>query len=101
MSLSNHNEGNRHDFDFVGNTHWESLAGTAERNFKWWLRLKTRAGDAGFLKGGGGLGVSSQRKFGNVEARTWHLQHSQRDISLKTSTWMRCKMTGTWLTACA
>ena len=37
-SLSNHNEDDRHDFDFVGNTHGESLAGTAERNFNWWLR---------------------------------------------------------------
>ena len=39
-SLSNHNEGDRHDFDFVGNTHGESLAGTAERNKK--LALETR-----------------------------------------------------------
>ena len=100
-SLRNHNEGHRHDFDFVGNTHRESLAGAAERNFNWGLRLKPRTGDASFLGGGGGLGESSPRKVWNLEARTWHLQHSQWDISLKTSTWIRCKVTGTRLTAWA
>ena len=53
--LSNHNEGDRHDFDFVGNTHRETLAGTAERNFNWRLRLKTCAGDASFSGRGGGV----------------------------------------------
>ena len=62
-SLSNHNEGDHHDFDFVGNTHGESLAGTAERNFNWGLCLKTRAGDASFLGEGGGLENPPQENF--------------------------------------
>ena len=70
-------------------------------NFNWGepggggLRLKTRAEDANFLAGGESLGASSPGKFWNLEARKWYFQHSQWDISLKPSTWIRCKMTGT------
>ena len=48
-----------------------------------------------FLGRGESLGASSPGNFWNLEARKWYFQHSQWDISLKTSTWIRCKMTGT------
>ena len=48
-----------------------------------------------FLGRGESPGASFPGNFWNLEARKWYFQHSQWDISLKTSTWIRCKMTGT------
>ena len=79
--LRDHNEGDHHDFDFFGNTHRESLAGTAERNFNWGLPLKTLAGDASFLGGGGGLGESSPRKFRNLDSDIVFATFSMRYLS--------------------
>ena len=62
----------------------------------WWLGSWKLAPETRGSSLKGVLGASSPRKVWNLEARKWYFQHSQWDISLKkTSSWIRCKMTGT------